>query len=354
MTEKLPKTLLLTLEYPPARGGVARYYDGLVNHWPEPVTVVSEKSELFWWLWPKWLPLLWRMAKRVKKEGFEMIWVGQVLPLGYAALWLKKRYKTPYAVFTHGMDILLPQASWWKKGWLKRILGQATVVVANSEFTKKELLKLGVSEEKIVIVYPCPSLPMEHETHNMEQSTERIILSVGRLVKRKGFDKVIKIMPRLLKRIPNLKYVIIGNGPELQSLESGIMNYELGNTVSILTEVDDSELIQWYQRANVFAMPCEQLGADVEGFGLVFLEAAGFGLPMVVGRSGGAPEATQHGYGGFVIDPNSEDELYQALLKILTDNSFAARLGKYGQGWVKKNFEWASEIEKLVEKIQNT
>ncbi len=352
MTEKLPKTLLLTLEYPPTRGGVARYYSGLVNHWLEPITLVSEKSELFWWLWPKWLPLLWRIGKRVKKEGFEMVWVGQVLPLGYVALWLKKRYKTPYAVFTHGMDILLPQASWWKKGWLKRILGQAAVVVANSEFTKSELLKLGVPEEKIVIVYPCPSLNKEQGTKNKEQASEKIVLSVGRLVKRKGFEKVIEIMPRLLKRVPGLKYVVVGNGPEVTSYKLQVTKLGLDNNVLILTDVGDTDLIQWYQRANVFVMPCEQLGADVEGFGLVFLEAAGYGLPVVVGRSGGAPEATQHGYGGFVIDPSSEDDLYQALLKILTDNSFAARLGKYGQEWVKKNFQWNNEIKKLEEKLK--
>ena len=81
-----------------------------------------------------------------------MIWVGQALPLGYVALWLKKRYNVPYAVFTHGMDILLPQVSWWKNGWLKRVLNQAAVVVANSEFTKNKLLKLGVPDEKIVII----------------------------------------------------------------------------------------------------------------------------------------------------------------------------------------------------------
>ena len=353
MTEKLPKTLLLTLEYPPARGGVARYYSGLVNCWPEPITVVSERSELFWWLWPKWLPLLWRIGKRVKKEGFEMIWVGQVLPLGYAALWLKKRYNVSYTVFTHGMDILLPQVSWWKNRWLKCILNQAAVVVANSEFTKEELLKLGVPEDKIVIVYPCLSLGMEHEAQSI-QSGEKIILSVGRLVKRKGFDKVIKTMPRLLKRIPDLKYVIIGFGPELNNWKLEIENWKLQSVVSVLTDVSDTELVRWYRRASVFAMPCEQLGADVEGFGTVFLEAASCGLPVVVGRSGGAAEATQHGYGGFVIDPNSEDDLYQVLLKILTDNSFAARLGKYGQEWVKKNFQWDDEIKKLVEKIQDT
>ncbi len=372
MKENLSKTLFLTLEYPPARGGVSRYYGEIVSRWPGAIEVVSEKSQLFWWLWPKWLPLLWRMSRRIKKEGVEMVWVGQVLPLGYAALWLKKRYKVPYAVFTHGMDILLPQASWWKNRWLKRILRQAAIVVANSEFTKNELLKLGVPDDKIVIVYPCVSRSLKPEAQTSEQKDGKIILSVGRLVKRKGFDKVIKIMPRLLKRIPDLKYVIVGNGPELQNLElsrrerdpavageigncppkaDAPLAQKLQNTVSILTDVSDSELIQQYERSNVFVMPCEQLGGDVEGFGMVFLEAASYGLPVVVGRSGGALETVHHGYGGFVIDPNSEDELYQALLKILTDSDFAARMGKYGQEWVRRNFIWEKEITKLKERL---
>ncbi len=250
--------------------------------------------------------------------------------MGYPAWWLKKRQGIPYLVFTHGMDILLPQTSWWKKICLKIILQGAKTVVANSLFTKRELIKLGVKEVNIVVVYPCADWTKQQSLglnkKDMEKvagKKDKVLLSVGRLVKRKSFDKVVKLMPRLLKRVPNLKYVIIGSGQELDNWKLEIGNLKLENVVTILADVGDEELTKWYERSNVFVMPCEQLGGDVEGFGMVFLEAASYGLPVVAGRSGGAPETVHHGYGGFIVEPASTEELYQSLVRLLTDDAFA-------------------------------
>jgi phosphatidylinositol alpha-1,6-mannosyltransferase len=366
VSKKLLKILLVTLEFPPQIGGVSRYYDGLIKHWSGEIKVLC--ANLKWPLWPHWLPLIWRVGKIIKKEKIAMLWVGQVLPVGYIALWLKKRKKIPYMVFTHGMDILVPQKSQWKKYWLKKILFNAELVAANSKFTRSELIKLGVGQGRIVVVYPCP-MPhhrMYENSHCDERSDEAIsnideiasplarndnkmILSVGRLVKRKGFDRVIEIMPRLLKRVPDLKYVIIGNGPEIGALQTQMAELGLSDNVEILENVSDEELQEWYNKCALFALPCCQIGADVEGFGMVFLEAALAGKPVVAGNSGGASETVHHGYGGFVIEPDSPDELYQALLKILTDEPFANRLGDYGRDWVSKNFQWEKEVEKLAD-----
>lgn len=343
----------------------------MVKHWKEEIKVL--RANLKWPLWPHWLPLIWHVGKMVKKEKIEMLWVGQVLPIGYIALWLKKRKKIPYAVFTHGMDILVPQKSRWKRYWLKKILFNAELVAANSQFTRNELLKLEVEEGRIVVVYPCPT-EMSVLCHSdppaggeespilLEQrdpsalrpqdDNEKIILSVGRLVKRKGFDKVIEIMPRLLKRVPGLKYVIIGNGPEKAALQIQIAELGLSDSVEILENISDDELHEWYNRCVVFALPCCQIGADAEGLGLVFLEAAFAGKPIVAGNSGGAPETVRHGYSGFVVDAEAPEELYQSLLKILTDEPFAKRLGAYGREWVNRNFQWEKEVEKLEEKIK--
>lgn len=352
------KMLFLTMDYPPERGGVARYYGEIVAQWGAGIEVLADRAKLFWRLWPKWYPAWSWLSREVKENPTEMVWVGQVLPLGYVAWWLKKQRGIPYLVFTHGMDILLPQSSWWKKMWLKIILRGAKIVVANSFFTKRELLKLGVKETNTVIVYPCADWTKQQslgfnkkEIEKLVGKKDKVLLSVGRLVKRKGFDKVIKIMPRLLKRMPSLKYVIIGNGPEFQDCKLEIENCELSSSVIIRDNVDDAELMQWYQRSNALAMPCEQLGGDVEGFGLVFLEAASYGLPVVVGRSGGAPETVHHGYGGFVVEPDSTEELYQALVRLLTDDGFAHRLGTYGQIWSKKHFKWEKEIAKFKDAL---
>ncbi|KKS12999.1 MAG: Glycosyl transferase group 1 [Candidatus Magasanikbacteria bacterium GW2011_GWA2_41_55] len=269
--KKLPKILLVTLEFPPQIGGVSRYYDGLVKHWSGEIKVLC--ANLKWPLWPHWLPLIWRTGQMIKKEKIEMLWVGQVLPVGYIALWFKKRKKIPYAVFTHGMDILVPQKLRRKRYLLKKILFNSELVVANSQFTRGELIKLGVEDSKIVVVYPCP-MPYHRMSENSyceERSDEailnideidaclpagrrlarndnKIILSVGRLVKRKGFDKVIEVMPRLLKRVPDLKYMIIGNGPEATALQTQIVESGLSDSIEILENISDEELQEWYNK----------------------------------------------------------------------------------------------------------
>jgi len=328
---------------------VARYYENLVKFWNEPLFVLSQK--LLWPLWPKWLRAIWQTRRIIKKEGINLLWIGQVLPLGYIGLWFKKRRHIPFVVFCHGLDILAPQSSKWKKQWLIKILQEAKLIIANSEFTKGEIEKLGISDNKIIVIYPCGGLKMDQEVRMTNNDEEKVILSVGRLIKRKGFDKVIAIMPKILKRLPTAKYIIIGNGPEGLNLQSQISKLNLEEKVTILNDVTDAELSSWYASSNVFAMPCAQIGPNAEGFGMVFLEAASFGKPVVAGNSGGAPEAVHKGYSGYVVNPNSEDDLYQALLKLLTDENFAKRMGEYGKEWVRKNFRWEREVEKLKNKL---
>lgn len=349
----MSKFLLLTLEYPPDKGGVARYYYNLAKHWPEGEFLV--KRALLWrFFWPRWLPSVWRLPRWVTTEGVQVVLVGQILPLGYSAwLW---RQKTPYVVFTHGLDILLPQSNRWKKFWLLKILSEAKGVIANSQFTAGELKKLGVSEEKIEIVYPT----VDSEFFRPATDEERIgcpafpyILSVGRLVRRKGFDRVIEVLPRLVKFAPEIRYVIAGRGPDKEYLRQKAVEHGLAHRVIFLEELDDTDLRHLYRQCRVFALACRRIGPDVEGFGIVLLEAAACGKPVVVGNSGGAPEAVKHGYSGFLVDPDSADELAQALIKILTDEDFARRLGAYGRQMVLEKFNIDKEVEKLKKLTMN-
>jgi len=349
------KILLITLEYPPFYGGISRYYANLVFNWNWEIDVLS-KGLLTKFIWPKWLPAVWEIWRKIKKGGVGIIWVGHVLPLGYPALFFWRYFKIPYAVFIHGMDILIPQSSYWKKKWLKKILNGAKFIAANSEFTKEEIKKLGISEKKIIIVRPCPAdnffvADTKEEIiefkYNEGVVDNKIILSVGRLTRRKGFDKVIKVLLKILKRAPDAKYVIVGSGADKLYLESLVSLLDLKNAVIFKEGVSDKNLKKWYQAANLFVMPCERFGTDVEGFGSVFLEAAGFGLPVVVGNSGGAGEAVKNGYNGYLVNPTSEEEIYQTILKLLIDENFARRMGEYGKKWVMDNFRWDKEILKL-------
>ncbi len=398
--------LLLTLEYPPDQGGVARYYKNLAEHFRAEELLVRRRGLLWRYFWPQWLPTLWRLPRWVKQGGVSVVLVGQVLPLGYSAWLWQKIKKTPYLIFTHGLDILLPQSRRWKRFWLLKILSGAKAVVANSQFTALELKKLGLSEKKIEIIYPTVDSEFFRPTREEERRgcpAFPYILSVGRLVRRKGFDRVIEVLPRLIKFSPDVRYVLAGRGPDREYLRKKAVANGVAERVIFLEDADDTALRHLYQQCRVLALPCRRLGVcrrlpysaaiekfwlqivqfastyfsqirfsalhnfrskffnfatkeqsatdpvgpDVEGLGTVILEAAACGKPVVVGKSGGAPEAVKHGYSGFLVDPDSPDELAQALIKILTDQDFARHLGEYGRQMVLEKFVIAREVEKL-------
>ena len=341
----MKKILLLTPDYPPNRGGVANYLWNIYSRLPrESVVVLSEK--LSGKIWPRWLPAYFEAVKTIRAEKIESVHISHILPMGYVVWMIKKVFGIPYVVYLHGMDILLAQKSWWKKMWAKKILLEADLVIANSEFTRKEAQK--IVDRKIEIVYPCPNISASPEiTHDKTN----IILSVGRLVARKGFDKVIEAMPKVLREIPEAKYFIVGGGPDAERLKSLTKNLQLDDKVIFYDNVVDGQLPDLYRQCDIFVMPCRQIGADVEGFGIVYLEAALFGKPSVAGRSGGVPEAVLDGKTGIVVNPDNVDEIAAAIIKLLKDDNFRRQLGEAAKNRVQNEFTWEKQIEKIINKL---
>lgn len=314
----MKKTLLATIDFPPARGGVANYLAGVAAHLPQDRIVVLapkvagteefdkqqpykvyRRKLIFKYLRPRWLFLFFHLLWTARQEKVEFILAGQVLPVGTAALLVKKFLGTPYFISCHGMDILVPQVSTRKKRLLIKILNQAKGAIANSQFTKNELLKLGVEENKITIVYPCPTEAMGMTPAKVEETkkkygleNKKILLTVGRLVARKGHDKVIEALSKILERVPETVYVIVGDGPERDKLKvkSYSEKLKVGDKVILVGEVSDEELVAFYELCSVFIMVPRQIGSDVEGFGTVYLEANQYGKPVVAGRSGEWPK----------------------------------------------------------------
>ncbi|MBU1145957.1 glycosyltransferase family 4 protein [Patescibacteria group bacterium] len=369
----MKKILIATIEFPPQKGGIANYLAGLAKALPaDRVAVLAEKYEgaqkfdnrqsykiyrkkLFAnFLWPKWLPMIWHLWREARREKVEVILVGQVLPVGTAAMIVKNFFKIPYFVSCHGMDILSAAENSRKKKLVNKILEQAVGVVANSEFTKNELIKLGVSENKITVIYPCvddvvviaPEKISEIK-NRLGLADKKIILTIGRLVARKGQDKVIEAIPKILEKIPNALYVIIGDGPERKNLELRIMNYELENNVLLLGEVSEEKKNAFYQLCDIFVMTPRQIGADVEGFGTVYLEANKFGKPVVAGRSGGVAEAVADGVTGIVVDPENINQISEVVIKILSDEGLAKKLGEEGRERAEKEFRWEVQVVNL-------
>jgi phosphatidylinositol alpha-1,6-mannosyltransferase len=364
------KSLLITIDFPPQIGGVANYLANFSQNLPtDKLMVLANKIDnvhhfdghqkykivrenlFFKYFWPRWLRSYFRAKKIIKKEKIEQIIISHILPMGYIALMLK----LPYVVILHGYDIMNAQKSGWKKYWAKKILDQAKHIIVNSHNTQNQVLNLGINQNKITIVYPCPNIKPEqlneHEKqiikNELDLHHKKILLSVGRLVPRKGFDKVIESLPLVLKQIPNLVYIIVGNGPDNERLENLAEDLKVRGNLIIAEDIPNSNLSSFYDLANIFIMPARQIGEDIEGFGIVYLEANLFSKPVIAGKSGGVEDAVRDGQTGILVNPESVQEISQAILKLFNDPELANKLGVQGKERVLKEFQWPKQVEKI-------
>lgn len=358
----MKKTLLVTLDYPPMVGGVAHYYANVVQHLPNVRLLDNAKSQLLFsgMVWPRWLKGLWRTWREVRKQEIEHILVGQILPVGTIALILKRLTGTPYTVMTHAMDITLPfgpEGSSRKQRLVKKILAHADAVTTVSTYTQAQLITIGVPTEKIALVHPCPHVEEPKGAQDVNDTSDlgskKVVLTVARLVERKGIDRAIDAMAEVVKTHQDVQYVVVGEGSDLQRLQNLVTKHELEDVVTFVGGVSPDALAQWYKRCDMFVMPSREMSSrDVEGFGIVFLEAGSFGKPVIGGRSGGVPDAIEDGVTGYLVDPESSQEIAQRIIELLDDPAKAAAMGKAGQERVQKEFQWPQQIKKIEALLQ--
>jgi len=364
------KTLLFTLEYPPFHGGVANYYGSLIKYWPssakatagEPKPdeisvlnnnddrLINKKLPLL-----KWLPAYFVLRQKIKQEKIEHVLVGHILPLGSATYLVSKTIKIKYTVFLHGMDLSFAIINLRKKWLTGKILKNADkIICVNSYVAEMTKQAFPDTESKIIIVNPGienNAKPNEQhlaklkERYNLENKI--VLLSVGRLVKRKGFDTIIEAMPAVLKKMPNLIYIILGDGEEQKNYELQITNYKLKNEVLIINNASDQERDLWYNVCDIFIMPSRNINGDFEGFGIVYLEANLAGKPVIAGRGGGVGDAVIDGLNGLLVDPEDINQITSAVIKLAEDQSLRQKLGEQGKMRVIGDFNWPKQINKI-------
>ena len=370
----MKKTLLVTLDFPPQRGGVARYYDNLCRHLsggsivvlaPRAHGFVDEavfsvvRRSLVWRWWPQWLPLFWHIFRAARKHQCKHIAVGQVLPVGTVVWLLSFIWRLPYSVLTHGMDVTLPQRSWRKRWLMQQICRRARFVTSVSEFTRGMLVQGGVSAEKISLLPPGVTelLPSQRD-FRQEFGLEKdcfVLLTVGRLVERKGHDLVLSALADIAGRgIHNWHYFIVGTGPEQTLLEKVVVSLGLRSRVTFLYQLSDADMAAAYRACDVFVMPAraDQGGVDVEGFGIVFLEAALFGKPSIASDSGGMADAIVHQQTGYIIRDGDARELADVIETLIQRPEQRKLWGEQARSRVKRDFLWniqAQKFERLVD-----
>ena len=300
----MKKTLLLTHEYYPFRGGVAKYCYNLFKFFDTDDYLVVTDNQVVKaqeniintnltlpWLKPSWLWSFFKIKKIIKDNKIEQIFTPNILPLGNIAY----RLKIPYIISLHGLDINLAIKN--KPHLTKDILQNAKAIITNTQNTVNIIKPLDIDQSKVHVVYPALDFDTSYDESKLEafrkkldiKDDEKVIMTLSRLNKRKGQDLVIEAVAQI-KNDYKLKYFIVGSGEEKKHLEFLIAKHKLSDRIFIFDNIDDEELIYFFKLADIFAMPHKQIGDDIEGFGMVFLEAASCKLPIIAGDSGGVKE----------------------------------------------------------------
>ncbi len=376
------KTLLFTLEFPlpdqsPGQafyGGVANYYGNLVKYWPKSDNIFvlnnNDNKLIKRWLWPKWLPTIWHLWRGVKKEKINYILVGHILPLGTATWILSKFIGFRYGVILHGMDFTYASRIARKKWIIKKILKKADKIICVNSYLAG-LVRDFLSREqagKIIIVNPGIEVrskklspPWRDPTEAGEVKSKKdllkekynlknkiVLFSIGRLVKRKGFDKVIAAMPKVLKQVQNLVYAIAGDGPDKNYLEKLAKDKK---DIIFLGKITDEEKWVWLNLCDIFIMPSRQIKEDFEGFGIVYLEANLCSKPVIAGDSGGVRDAVKNGINGLLVNSENIEEITEAVIKLAKDKNLREKLGRQGKERVIKEFNWEKQTKKIISKL---
>lgn len=281
------------------------------------------------------------IVKRIK-----VIHCDQVLRAGLVAFLVNKILRIPYVIYAHGEEITL--RTLYNRNAMKRIYNAASLIIANSNNTKNLLLNLGVERSKIEVIYPGVDTVkfnpgLDHFAVKKRYSIESnpVLLTVGRLEKRKGHDMVIKSLPTVLKRIPNLVYLIAGKGKEEDRLKSLVQELHLEKNVIFTGEIGYDALPLYYGGCDVFIMANRELkDRNIEGFGIVFIEAAACGKPVIAGDSGGAREAVMDGATGFVVNPNDTKSISEKIIALLENPTMSKQMGSEGRKRVRFGFNW--------------
>ena len=285
----------------------------------------------------------------------------RALPEGVAAMVSRLAGGPRYVCWAHGEDLAMAMGS-REFTWLtKAVYRWSAAALANSRNTATMLAALGVPDSKIVVVHPAVDAERFHPRVDGSVVRRRyagagdvVLLSVGRLQRRKGHDIAIQAIASLRTQVPNLRYVIAGDGEERERLERLVDEHHLRDRVYFAGVVADDELPAHYAACDIFLMPNRIDDGDLEGFGIVFLEAAASGRPTIGGDSGGVPEAVDRDVTGLLVDGSRVQAVASAIRDLATSEERRGRMGLAGRVRAQRCFSWqraAAAVSELQHRL---
>jgi phosphatidylinositol alpha-1,6-mannosyltransferase len=360
---EIPRTLLVTNDFPPRVGGIQRTLHALVRELPaDRMTVLApswEGTEAFdaaepyrivraprRFLWPT-PSTRRRLSELIDGSGAQVVVFGDAMPLAAMGPSLAAR-GIPYLVAAHGFDYWLSLLPGAHAGLAYMTSRASHVPVMCSAFIARVVRTAVPQGVPVSVMYPGadvkafrPGLPTDQVLERHGLAGRPVVACVSRLVARKGQDVLIRAMPLVRRRVPDAVLLVVGDGPHRSTLERMAALAPSGSVV-FAGQVSEADLPTYYAAGKVFAMPCRTRlgGLEVEGWGNVFIEAAACGRPVVVGDSGGAPESVVEGETGVLVDGRNVEQVADAISRLLEDPALVERMGKAGRERVERFFTW--------------
>jgi phosphatidylinositol alpha-1,6-mannosyltransferase len=374
--------LFVTNDFGPRAGGIETFIIGLIERRPVGQTIVytsaqpnSEQYDAEWLAQygvrvirdrsKILLPtprVAFHLKKIIRKEGITTAAFGAAAPLGLLSAGMKRAGVVRTVALTHGHEV------WWAKVFpfnllLRRIGSTVDVLTYLGEFTRSAISKGLTAKAQASMVKIAPGIDVEHFIptdatvlrNSLGLSDKKVIVSVGRLVHRKGQDHLIEAMPEILKSIPQAHLLLVGEGPYREHLQTLVKKHNLEASVTFIGRIQYKDLPTYICVGDIFAMPSRSrlMGLEVEGLGIVYLEASSCGLPVLAGDSGGAPDALVQNETGLVVNGTDDQQIATAAIKLLTNIELSKKMGLAGRQWIIDKWRWeiwSKDFEKLLNK----
>jgi phosphatidylinositol alpha-1,6-mannosyltransferase len=286
----------------------------------------------------------------ISDEKIETAFFGAAAPLAVMAREIRKAGVTRIVALTHGHEV------WWAKVWpfklaIRFIGNNVDHLTYLGDFTRLQISRALSQKAAQAMVKIAPGIDPEHFAPHpgakelrisLGLSEKKVIVSVGRLVHRKGQDMLIAALPEILKHHPEAHILMVGEGPYRQHLQKLVEKLKVESAITFIGRIQFSDLPRYISAGDIFAMPSRSrlAGLEVEGLGIVYLEASSCELPVIAGKSGGAPDAVLEGVTGVTVDGTKPTEIAAAVISLM-DNPVAAReMGMAGRKWINSNWRW--------------
>ncbi|MGH9571525.1 MAG: glycosyltransferase family 4 protein, partial [Candidatus Angelobacter sp.] len=302
-------------------------------------------------------PRFAREAAAAFIDKYDCLHCGDLFPQALNGVLLSRLFHLPLLVYCHGDEISQTDKRRYQPRVRDFIYHHADMIISANQFAYDGLARIGVPAERLHKLTPGVNLELFHSrTPNRDLVEQyglrgaKVLLTVARLVPRKGHKIVLEALPKVMREVPNLKYLIAGDGPERTSLHALVRQLGLQKVVVFAGDVPHHRICDLYNLCDVSIMVNRlEPGGDIESFGMVFTEANAMGKPVIAGRSGGTSEAVIDGKTGFLVDPDDVNEVAAKLLLLLKEEEFAKNMGATGRDRVLKDFNWHTRAAMLRE-----